>query len=252
MSWNLIDSGFRTGKFNMDFDVDLARNCKDDEAYLRFYRWKPYCISLGANQSYDDINLKRAEEDCLDVVKRPTGGRAILHAEELTYSVILPMSFGYSPKETYTKISLALVNGLKKYDERLSAVELENLQPNFGDILKTESGALCFASAAKSEVKYKNKKLIGSAQRKMNKIILQHGSILCGGFHSKLPRYLKAKDEKQIAQLNNELKNKTTEIETILNNKTDYEKLINALVEGFSEEWQIEFFNSTKEPEYEH
>ncbi len=251
MKWNLIDSGFRTGKFNMNFDVDLARNCKDDEAYLRFYRWKPYCISLGANQSFDDIDLDKAEEDCLDVVKRPTGGRAILHAEELTYSVILPMSFGFSPKETYTKISLALVKGLKKYDEKLSAVELENIQPNFADVLKSESGALCFASAAKSEVKYKNKKLIGSAQRKMNKIILQHGSILCGDFHSKLPVYLNEKDENQIAVLNNELRNKTTEIETILNTKTDYEKLKDALIDGFREEWQIEFFDSKEELEYE-
>lgn len=244
MNWRLIDGDFRTGEFNMNFDVDLARNCKDDEAFVRFYRWKPYCISLGANQNYEDIDLEKAAEDNLDVVKRPTGGRAILHAEEITYSVILPMAYGLSPKEVYTKISLALVNGLKKYDERLSEVELENIQPDFKEILKSQSGALCFASAAKSEVKFNGKKLIGSAQRKMNKVILQHGSVLCGDYHTKLPEYLNKKNENEIAELNNELRNKTTEIATILGEETDYEILKNALMDGFSEEWNIEFLNS--------
>ncbi|MFA8343527.1 MAG: biotin/lipoate A/B protein ligase family protein [Rhodothermaceae bacterium] len=240
MKWQLVSDGFNTGQHNMDYDLELAAKCDNDSAFLRFYRWEPYCISLGANQKYNDINLDKVKEDGLEVVKRPTGGRAILHAEELTYSAIVPLGCGLSNREIYTKISLALVRGLKIYDSNLSAVELENVQPNFPDLLNQPSGVLCFASTAKSEVKHKGKKLIGSAQRKMNSVVLQHGSILCGTFHTKLPEYLQV-DNSEIEGLNNELKSKTTELETILNTTTDYAKLEKCLIQGFEEEWNISF-----------
>ena len=240
MKWHLIDSGFNTGNYNMQFDLDLANNCKNDEAFFRLYRWQPFCISLGANQSFDDINLQKAKDDGIDVVKRPTGGRAILHAEEWTYSFIYPMNYEYSPKEIYFKVSQALIKGLKFYNPIFSNSELEKAQPNFPQLLEEPSGVLCFASTAKNEVKFNNKKLIGSAQRKLNKSILQNGSILCGTYHQKLADYLNV-DERTKNILHSELIEKTTEIETILNEKVDYEKLKNCLIEGFEIEWEINF-----------
>lgn len=240
MKWHFIDSGFNTGEFNMKFDLELANHCKKDDAYFRLYRWKPYCISIGANQSFEDINLEKAKNDGIDVVKRPTGGRAILHAEEWTYSVIYPMNYEYSPKEIYHKISRALIKGLEIYDNIFTNCELENIQPNFPKLLEEPTGVLCFASTAKNEVKFDGKKLIGSAQRKLNNSILQHGSILCGSFHQKLADYLYVDEETKIA-LHNELNLKTIEMETILNKKIDYEELKNCLVKGFEKEWQIQF-----------
>lgn len=240
MKWNFIDSGFNTGEFNMQFDLELANKCKNDEAFYRLYRWQPYCISLGANQSFDDINLVKTKEDGIDVVKRPTGGRAILHAEEWTYSVIYPMNYEYSPKEIYFKISKALMKGLELYNPIFANSELENVQPNFPKLLEEPSGVLCFASTAKNEVKFNGKKLIGSAQRKLNNSILQHGSILCGTFHQKLADYLRVDKETKI-NLHSELISKTIEIETILNEKVDYEKLKSCLVQGFEMEWEIIF-----------
>jgi lipoate-protein ligase A len=240
MKWNFIDSGFNTGEFNMQFDLELANKCKNDEAFFRLYRWQPYCISLGANQSFDDINLVKTKEDGIDVVKRPTGGRAILHAEEWTYSVIYPMNYEYSPKEIYFKISKALMKGLEQYNPIFANSELENVQPNFPKLLEEPSGVLCFASTAKNEVKFNGKKLIGSAQRKLNNSILQHGSILCGTFHQKLADYLRVDKETKI-NLHSELISKTIEIETILNEKVDYEKLKSCLVQGFEKEWEIIF-----------
>lgn len=240
MKWHLIDSGFNTGNYNMQFDLDLANNCKNDEAFFRLYRWQPFCISLGANQSFDDINLQKAKDDGIDVVKRPTGGRAILHAEEWTYSFIYPMNYEYSPKEIYFKVSQALIKGLKFYNPIFSNSELEKAQPNFPQLLEEPSGVLCFASTAKNEVKFNNKKLIGSAQRKLNKSILQHGSILCGTYHQKLADYLNV-DERTKNILHSELIEKTTEIETILNEKVDYEKLKICLIEGFEIEWDVKF-----------
>ncbi|MCK5278742.1 MAG: hypothetical protein KAK04_09390, partial [Cyclobacteriaceae bacterium] len=90
MIWKFIDSGDNTGSYNMELDMKLARTLNPGQAILRLYRWKPYCISLGANQPQDSLNIEKVINDKLDFVKRPTGGRAILHAEELTYSVIYP------------------------------------------------------------------------------------------------------------------------------------------------------------------
>ncbi|MBL1212394.1 MAG: hypothetical protein HND52_03430 [Ignavibacteriae bacterium] len=241
MEWKLINSGSNSGKYNMDFDLNLVNSCSNETAYLRFYRWKPYCISLGANQSYDDIDLNFAAADNIEVVSRPTGGRAILHAEELTYSVIMPIDKDkMTAKKLYEKISLALVAGLRKYSPALKDVELENQQPHFPSLLKKQSGVLCFASTAKSEVKFNGKKIIGSAQRKIGNRILQHGSILCGSFHRKLPEYLNVSDEVK-PMLLEELQDHTIEIEEITNEQTDYRLLTDCIINSFEKNWGISF-----------
>ncbi|MEI7811302.1 MAG: hypothetical protein WCJ01_02630 [Ignavibacteria bacterium] len=240
MKWNLINTGLNTGRFNMDYDIELVQKCFDDEAYLRFYRWEPYCISLGANQKFEDIDIRKTGLSGIDVVKRPTGGRAILHAEELTYSVIIPASSGLTSTEIYRRISLALVSGLRLYSKGLYDAELETLQPDFASLLKDPSGAMCFASTAKSEVKFKGKKLIGSAQRKMGGVILQHGSILCGNYHLGLINYLNY-EPREIELLKEELNHKTIDIESILNEKTDYIRLTESVIKGIEAEFDFSF-----------
>ena len=236
MSWNFINSGFKSGYYNMQFDIDLAKKCKDGQNFLRLYRWRPFCISLGAHQSFEDINTGLADSDNLDVVKRPTGGRAILHAEELTYSVVLPLEDGMSPKAVYLKVSRALVKGLSEYHSVLSDVELQPQQANFRALLKKPEGKLCFATAAKNEITYSGKKLVGSAQRKIGNILLQHGSILCGPYHKKLVNYLPA-DEIQFSNL----EENTCDIESILDEPVDYDKLSDSIRMGFENEFEIHF-----------
>ncbi len=245
MNWILICNGAHNGQFNMEFDLKLADECSDNTAYLRFYQWLPYAISLGANQLFNDINLVKAANDNIDVVKRPTGGRAVLHAEELTYSVIIPTASGLTPHEIYNKISLALVRGLIKYDSNLKNIKLENRQPDFSSLLKNPFGVICFASTAKHEVKYNGKKLVGSAQRRFKKVTLQHGSILVGAFHRYLLDYLNC-DEKTKTELKQKMIDKTIELETILKRKVDYSQLIDSLVKGFEDEWEIKFVDQIK------
>ncbi|HEX2961972.1 MAG TPA: hypothetical protein VHO43_09295 [Ignavibacteriales bacterium] len=240
MKWNLLDTGFNTGQFNMEFDIELARNCPDDEAFFRLYRWKPYCISLGANQKFEDINLPKASEQGIDVVRRPTGGRAILHADELTYSVVLPAKAGYTSTEIYRKVSLSLVRALRDFHSGLQEVELENLQPDFLSLLKDPTGIACFASTAKSEVKFKGQKLIGSAQRKMGHAILQHGSLLCGNFHLQLIDFLNLPGH-EIETIKDDLLHKTTDLNSILGIEIDYDLLSGTIIKGFEDEWGIEF-----------
>lgn len=239
MRWIFIDSGAKSGRYNMDFDIFLARTCKINEVYFRLYQWDPYTISLGVNQKIDEVDTIQAEFDNIDVVKRPTGGRAILHSEELTYSLIIPLDYGLSAREIYDKTSITLSKALGIYDKRLNQVELENTQPNFRNLLNQPSGALCFASTAKSEVKYMGKKIIGSAQRKMSTTILQHGSILCGKSHTKLPKYLS--DKTYTNHLLEEISSKTIEISTVTNESVNYNRLSQSIINSFELEWELNF-----------
>lgn len=242
MKWYYLNTGLSDGKFNMDLDIELTNCVNNDEAILRLYRWNPYCISLGANQSTESINLDKAGADNINVVKRPTGGRAILHSEELTYSVILPIELNGSAKSIYYEINLALLEGLKIYDSKLSSVELENRQPNFPEFYKQEKSAICFAVSAKSELKFTGKKLVGSAQRKLGNKILQHGSILCGDYHLKIVDYLIINTQNK-NDLRNEIKNTTTDLRSALSTEVIYAELEEAILKGFQKYFKSEFEN---------
>lgn len=239
MIWQFINTGSNTGRFNMDFDLELVSSFSGKPA-LRVYQWKPYCISLGANQDYNSINLKKANDDGLDIVKRPTGGRAILHAEELTYSVVYPISGERTPKQIYREINLALKSGLKKYNPQFEEIELEHTQPHFPTFYKDAKSTLCFAVAAMNELNYQGKKVVGSAQRKIGNIILQHGSILCGSFHKKIIDYLNL-PFKMLEELKNEIEQTTAELDVILGERIDYNQLSQAIKKGFENHFNIKF-----------
>lgn len=240
MKWFFMNSGSNTGKYNMDYDLQLVKNYKDDMAVFRLYRWDPYCISLGANQILSSINSELAYKDNIDIVKRPTGGRAVLHSEELTYSVVYPLNSDPSARNIYYQINLALLKGLKFYDDKLSSFELENQQPSFAKIYRQENNAICFAATAKCEIKFSGKKIVGSAQRKFNKVVLQHGSILCGTFHKRITHYLNLTDEKK-EEFDKEIDGNTIELGKILNEEIDYSRLALSLCQGFETHYDMNF-----------
>ncbi|MEO8399637.1 MAG: hypothetical protein ABI550_07465 [Ignavibacteriaceae bacterium] len=240
MKWFFINSGFQNGNYNMDLDIQLAKNCLKNEIYFRLYRWNPYCISLGANQSFEEVKIDKIKKDNIDIVKRPTGGRAVLHAEELTYSFVMPVLNYSSPKKIYHEINMAIYNSLKLYDEKLSNVELEKVQPDLSLLYKNQNNSMCFAASVKSEINYYGKKLVGSAQRKFNNSILQHGSILCGDYHKKIADYFNF-DEEKLNEINLELEKNTTDLKSILNQEIDYEKLSSCLYFGFENYFKISF-----------
>jgi lipoate-protein ligase A len=249
MKWKFLNSGVNSGKFNMDFDVFLAENFEKNTAILRLYRWNPYCISLGANQSFDEIDLKKTQYHQIYVVKRPTGGRAILHSKELTYSVIYPIESNTSAKNIYNEINLALRKGLIKFDSKLEEIDSEHLQPDFKELYKKEIGAICFAVSAKSELSLRGKKLVGSAQRKMGNVILQHGSILCGDYHMKIIDYLKINEEKK-KEIQDEISLTTIDLKTALNYDIDYGKLNSSILAGFEEHFNS-VFEQVKQSSFE-
>ena len=134
--WNFITTGENTGAFNMQYDEMLVQQLiVSGISTVRLYRWKPWAISLGHNKNPLDIDVQRCSHSGIDVVRRPTGGRAILHAEELTYSVVMRVEHE-GIKHVYNEISEALVVGLRLFGIEVS---LQRTQPNFAEMYKSPS-----------------------------------------------------------------------------------------------------------------
>ncbi len=178
MTWRLLIDEPLTGAHNMAIDEALveAVDAGASDPVVRFYRWQPPCLSLGFAQPYAAADAAFCARHGVDVVRRPTGGRAVLHHLELTYSVIAPLGappFSQDLQAAYRTICLALVNGLR----RLGApAELAEEPP--GGHLKPTQAIPCFIGPASGEVVADSRKLVGSAMRRHRGAILQHGSIL--------------------------------------------------------------------------
>ena len=169
--------GFETnsGKINMQIDkdlLDLAINKKVSHPFFRLYAWSPACVSLGRNQNDNFLDKKFLNSKNINIVKRLTGGRALLHDKELTYSFICPASNlknGESIVNSYKEISRFLIKGFEKLNIKLEFAENKRPDTKFDYCMSVSTGAdLCF----------EGKKLIGSAQFRKEGYILQHGSIL--------------------------------------------------------------------------
>jgi lipoyl(octanoyl) transferase len=142
---------------------------------LRFYQWQPACLSLGYFQSFDVVNLDGCRALGVDIVRRPTGGRAILHDRELTYSVAVPVAMlehdgGVLP--SYHRLSLALQDGLRALGVPAT------LAPVADASTTANHGPVCFDQPSAHEILLHGRKLVGSAQVRRGGGLLQHGSIL--------------------------------------------------------------------------
>ncbi len=244
MVWQFCNTGCRTGEFNMKDDERLAQSLvsSDRPFVVRVYGWKPPAVSLGWHQNIEEIDAVKCVDAGIDVVRRPTGGRAILHSDEVTYSVVMAAS-QKSVLSVYQQISDALVRGLKALG---ADVALEKSQPHFPSLYRSSSSVACFASAARYEIQISGRKLVGSAQRRFarasgEEIVLQHGSILLGADHLRIVDFLKGPDESQRATLRNELQEKTIDLSSALKRAVRFEEVVPALKRGFEEAWEMKF-----------
>lgn len=177
--FEIINTGYNTGRFNMDFDIKRLEEFRAGKApaMFRLYAWEPWALSLGFNQKETDIDKSRCRERNIDIVRRPTGGRAVLHSNEITYSVVCKIPEDSSPHDLYRDIHIFLLEGLKKLN--IPDLDFEKSQPDFRKLYNRETkAASCFASSARWEIASMKKKMIGSAQRIFSNTLLQHGSIL--------------------------------------------------------------------------
>jgi lipoate-protein ligase A len=243
--WQFENTGLRAGVFNMEYDRRLAEELlqKDGRPTVRVYGWQPRAISYGWNQSPDEIDAGAAKAHNVDIVRRPTGGRAILHADELTYSVVMRVR-QKNILTVYKEISSALLAALAALG---ADAAMEKTQPDFPALYRTHSAAACFSSAGRYEIKCRGKKIIGSAQRRYRsengeEIVLQHGSLLLGPGHKKITDFLSfsADSDREILRL--ELEEKTTDLSAELHRDVAFDEAAEAVRKGFEQAWDIQFY----------
>jgi len=229
--WRLIISGARPPAENMEIDYTLWQSVakKESPPTLRFYQWDPSAVSLGYNQNAERvINTEFCKDSNIPVVKRPTGGSAIFHDAELTYSFCSHVdghpSFA-SPLGSYFAVCRGIINGMKRTGLKLEPRGFsEGKEPSF-------TGRDCFSLSSRHDLVYGNKKVVGSAQRRNRRAFLQHGSILLAIRRDLWENiFVEEVDFSKITSLNE-----------ILGKEVSLNYLIEIIKEGFEETFNVGF-----------
>jgi lipoate-protein ligase A len=232
-TWRLLNTGFADGATNMATDEAILTAVTEGESppTLRFFAWQPPCLSIGYNQAVDEVDITRCQRAGVDVIRRPTGGRAILHTDELTYSIVAPQD---EPRVAGGVVESYRVRGL-----RLLGVDVAQAEAGHGTVAPNgqdaDVSAACFDAPSAYEVTAGGKKLVGSAQVRRREAVLQHGSLPLQGDITRICRYLVVPSEERRQALCQELRVRATSLELILGRVVPFAQVVEALVRGFSE-----------------
>lgn len=181
MKWRAIKSGIHCAAYNMAVDEAIlkAHVAGQVPPTLRFYGWQPAAVSIGYFQkAAGEVDLAECRRQGIDVVRRLTGGRAVLHAAELTYSLVVSEDHPLVPATitaSYRFFSQGLLDGLNRLG--ISA-QMSMPKAAYGQTKRRHASAACFDAPSHYEVTFAGRKLVGSAQVRKEGVILQHGSIL--------------------------------------------------------------------------
>jgi lipoate-protein ligase A len=239
MNYRILITPPARGAWNMAVDESILEHIQRGEAKptLRLYAWNPPCLSLGHAQPFKDVDVARLKQRGWEVVRRVTGGRAILHTDELTYSIIgkeqEPVLAG-GVLESYNRIAQALLKAV--YDLGLP-VEMKvgrvenNIEPN----------PVCFEVPSTYEITVHDKKLIGSAQARKKGGVLQHGSLPLYGDLTRICDALFFQDEAARAKAKQSLLAHATTVESVLGKKKDWSAAASAFAGAFEAELGILF-----------
>ncbi len=248
-TWRLIRSGHLSGARNMAVDEALMLStAAGGPPTLRFYGWEPAAVSIGY---FQDIEREVDEAACksldIDIVRRLTGGRAVLHDVEVTYSLVIPEDHPMIPPsvvESYRIISEGLVRGLRELglDARMTMPK----RSENGRALRPEEGgsAACFDAPSWYEVTVDGKKVIGSAQVRKYGVLLQHGSIPLQLNAEKLFAILRYSSERARERAKRAFMAKAGSIREALGRPVSFLEVCDHLLFGLQEELGIEFVES--------
>lgn len=242
-AWRLLLTPPSNGAWNMAVDESILEHVHRGECLptLRLYAWDPPCLSLGHAQSFSDVDMERVQARGWEVVRRLTGGRAILHTDELTYSVTgsaeEPALTG-GVLESYNRLAQALMFAirelglpveLKEHDDQPASL---NLNP------------VCFEVPSTYEITVQGKKLIGSAQARKKEGVLQHGSLPLNGDLTRICHALKFKDDSARTTAAERLLARAATIRS-LGVETAWDAAVRAMVHGFEAQLGIQFESGT-------
>jgi lipoate-protein ligase A len=237
-NWRLILNSPHHGAWNMAVDEALLESISnhDQPPTLRLYDWQPYTLSLGLAQPAGDVNLSELQNRGWDLVRRPTGGRAILHADEMTYSVTAPIEnpiLRGNVIESYRRISTALV-------EALQLVGLcADSKPKKMEETHLSKDPVCFQFPSDYEITYLDKKVVGSAQARKKGGILQHGSIPLHGDITRIIEVLNYPNSKDKILAQEKLIKRASTIEASLGMRVSWSDMADAMIRGFEEKLGI-------------
>jgi len=219
--WRLLHTENNSAYRNMAIDWAVLKANSEGKIppTVRFYTWKPSAISIGYFQSLnEEIDIDICKKYGVDYVRRITGGGAVYHENELTYSIVIPESHPQIPKnimESYGRICGAIIKGLKH-------LSIESSYVPINDIIVD------------------GKKISGNAQTRKSKTVLQHGTVLTDVDVDKMFSLLRVPDEKIKDKLIADVKQRVTSIKHILGEEVTFAKVAQAMKVGFEEEFNIE------------
>ncbi|WP_163102619.1 lipoate--protein ligase family protein [Peribacillus alkalitolerans] len=236
-TWGFIDSGFSSPSYNMALD-EMLLNWHSEGLIpptIRFYGWNPATLSIGYFQKAEkEINLERVNELGLGFVRRATGGRAVLHEHELTYSVIVSEEHPDMPKnvtEAYRVISEGILKGFLNLG--LDAYFAVPNTDEDKEALKSPRSSVCFDAPSWYELVVEGRKVAGSAQTRQKGVILQHGSILLDIEDEKLFSLFNFPNERVKERMLKGFKEKAVAMNDLTNRKFELDEAKKAFKDGF-------------------
>ena len=246
MKWRFLIDGKLSPAENMAIDEAIFECVQNGRSLptIRFYDWEPSTVSCGYNQEVDkEVDFAALKKHGFGFIRRPTGGRVVLHDNEVTYAVISPAEGRLSGNVTksYSEISKALAKGLK-----FMSINVDFEKGSLSSEHQRQAANPCFTSSSRYELSCQRKKIVGSAQVRKNNCLLQHGSILLNCNQSKLAQIMPDLTEDQKDRLAKYLKRKTIAINEILSVPISYNKAVKFFISGFKEKWKVDEFVTHK------
>lgn len=225
-TWRLIRSPPATGALQMATDEAIWQTVAQGQAppTLRLYAWEPPCLSLGRHQPVSEVNRPALSRIGYGLVRRPTGGRAILHIDELTYSVVVPLSDPRVRGDVVTscrRLSEGLLAALRHLGIPQAVAQQDQKPPR--------SGPVCFETPAHFEITVQGRKLIGSAQMRGRDTLLQHGTLPLWGDIARICRFL----TEPVAP--DRVYAHATTLQQALGRSVSWEEAAEAVAKGFAE-----------------
>ena len=234
--WDLIIDGPLDGISNMAIDAGLLDEVGESDSpktIVRFYQWRQPTISLGRNQKIESaVDQDYCKQHGIDVVHRPTGGRAVLHDDELTYAVISndDLCFGNSIYANYKRVSEALRDGLQRVGvPAVLAPETRKLPA-----MRNGSDPPCFISPSRYELTVDGRKIVGSAQRRVKNTFLQHGSMPISCDREALAHATRMTESESLYR-------EMAGIAEFMSERPTLALLTNALIGSFQDQFGVEF-----------
>jgi len=238
-NWRLLITGTATGAANMAIDQAIMEAVAEGRAAptLRFYAWEPPCLSLGYTQPLADVDLERLAAHGWNVVRRMTGGRAILHTDELTYSVAVcagdPIVSG-DIISSYRRISSAFVEGLRRLGAKPEADKRADGHPN-------AKGPVCFEVPSHYEITLDGKKLVGSAQVRKFGAVLQHGTLPLTGDIARICDALVFPSDEARAEARARVYQRATTLESSLGRVVPWDEAAEVIAAAFADTFNLTF-----------